>query len=48
MTNSSDRNYAQDTAPVRANKAKGLKSQKQLRDEQYAEFNEDVKKLAKK
>ncbi|GAA5903611.1 hypothetical protein JCM5296_001370 [Sporobolomyces johnsonii] len=37
-----------ETAPVRANKKKGLKSQKELREAKHAEFNESVKELAHK
>ncbi|BGP56494.1 hypothetical protein JCM8202v2_004115 [Rhodotorula sphaerocarpa] len=34
------------TAPVRANKAKGIQSQKQLREEAHERFNTEVKELA--
>ncbi|GAA5907885.1 hypothetical protein JCM8208_001976 [Rhodotorula glutinis] len=36
------------TAPVRANKAKGLRSQKDLREEAYTTFKADIKELAQK
>lgn len=38
----------QETAPTRANKAKGIKSQKQLREEEFDKFNKNVKALAHK
>ncbi|GAA5993641.1 hypothetical protein JCM10908_000656 [Rhodotorula pacifica] len=41
-------NEIKETAPPRANKAKGIRSQKDLREEQHAQFNDGVKKLAEK
>ncbi|GAA6057220.1 hypothetical protein JCM3770_003267 [Rhodotorula araucariae] len=37
-----------DTAPVRANKSRGIRSQKDLREETYANFHGKVKALAQK
>ncbi|BGP25805.1 translation Initiation factor eIF-4e-like domain protein [Rhodotorula toruloides] len=39
--------HIKDTAPVRSNKAKKLRSQKELREEEYVKFNEEVAKIAK-
>ncbi|GAA5941975.1 hypothetical protein JCM3775_004304 [Rhodotorula graminis] len=36
------------TAPVRANKARGLRSQKDLREEAHDKFKDDIKELAQK
>lgn len=38
--------HIKETAPSRANKTKGIRSQKDLREDAYAEFNDGVKQLA--